>query len=781
VKFLLPAAACLAMGITFAARTPFAGGAPAPAEPPLSEAPATPSAGADAAGGVVVRFKPGVNARAADALIAASGARTKRQYARSGLRTLEVAPTAVPHVLADLRASPLVAEANFSRTVRAFEVPDDTYYSFQWHLHDTTGGMHAQAAWDLAPARGAGVTVAVIDTGVAYENYTGPGGLGTQTFVRAPDLATTAFVAPWDFANNDGHANDDNGHGTHVAGTITQDTGNSYGVAGVARNASIMPVKVLTYDGTGQDADLVEAIHYAVDNDADIINMSLGFSDTGTPDGGGNVCTEIVGLNAALDYAQAAGVVVVAAAGNTGGIVTCPAAYPSVIAVGATRFDGTAPAYSNRGPALDVAAPGGDTSVDQNGDGWSDGVLQETYCDNWFVMLLSGQYDQFCDVFYQGTSMATPHVAGTAALLLGENASLTPSQVRAFLESTARDRGAPGRDDVYGWGVIDAEAAMVALGPAPTVTPGGPTRTPTPTRTASATPTATATATSSPTATATSTPTASPTPLPSVHIGDLDPWTVGSGPWNAGAVVRVHTAAEAPVQGALVAFSYSGGASGQTSCVTDAAGSCSVLAGQAPASAPSVTFVVTNVTAGGYAYNATANHDPDGDSNGTTIVVLNPAPPASPTSTPTAGPSATPTNTPTLAPSATPTPTRTPSPTPTATPVPGPMHAGDLDGNAVGSGPWNARAVVTVHTASEQPVAGVLVAFKYSGAVKGETSCVTNSQGVCDVLSKQVKNGGTSVTFTIQNMTRSGFTYVASANHDPDGDSNGSTIVVNKP
>jgi hypothetical protein len=218
--------------------------------------------------------------------------------------------------------------------------------------------------------------------------------------------------------------------------------------------------------------------------------------------------------------------------------------------------------------------------------------------------------------------------------------------------------------------------------------------------------------------------------------------------------------------------------------VTDAAGLCSVLGNQAPASAPSVTFVVTNVTRSGYAYTSAANHDPDGDSNGTTIVVLNPAPP---TSTPTAGPSATPTNTPTTGPSLTPTPTWTPTPTrtptstPTATPVPGPMHSGDLDGNPVGSGPWNARVVVTVHTASHAPLSGVFVAFKYSGAVKGETGCVTNSAGVCYVLSKQVKNGGASVTFQIFNMTRGGFTYVPSANHDPDGDSNGTTIVVNAP
>src|SRR4029077_14247160 len=112
---------------------------------------------------------------------------------------------------------------------------------------------------------------------------------------------------------------------------------------------------------------------------ARVINMSLGFTGTGTPDVNGNYCTEVVGLKAALDYAQSNGVVVVAAAGNDGSpdTVNCPAAYPSVIAVGATRFDGNSPSYSNHGAPLDVSAPGGDPNVDQNGDGFSDGVLQE--------------------------------------------------------------------------------------------------------------------------------------------------------------------------------------------------------------------------------------------------------------------------------------------------------------------------------------------------------------------------------------------------------------------
>ena len=761
MRYLLPAAFSLAIFAAITAGTPFGGDAATRQEPPLIEAPSIPGAGSDTfANELVVRFKPGVPRQVASALIAAYGGRIEKEHGRSKLRVVEVpADIDVASAVATLRRSPFVAEANVSYRVRALETPNDTNYSFQWHLQNTNGGLRAEAAWDGATNRGTGVVVAIIDTGVAYENFTGPGGLGTQIFEQAPDLAATTFVAPWDIANNDAHPNDDNGHGTHVAGTIAQNTNNGYGVAGVAGNASIMPIKVLTYDGSGQDADLMEAIYYAVDNGADVINMSLGVTGAGAPDGSGNVCTEIVGLAAALDYAESHGVAVVAAAGNDGGIVTCPAAYPSVIAVGATRFDGNVTAYSNRGATLDVTAPGGDTNVDQNGDGWSDGVVQETFCDDYFILLLIGRYDEFCNVFYQGTSMASPHVAGTVALLLGENGAVTPAQIRTLLTSTARDRGAPGYDNIYGWGAVDAAAAVGALGGIPTTptqTPGGDTATPTPTRTATFTATPTATRTP------TNTPTSTPTPLPAIHVGDLDGTVTGTSNWRGRVDVRVHNAAHGNVQGALVAFSYSGAVSGQTSCVTGNNGRCEVLSNLQPASATALTFAVTNVSKSGFSYGASANHDPDADSNGTTITItrgVTGTPPPTGTSTPS------------------PTPTRTSTPTP----APGPMHSGDLDGSALGTGDWNAQAFVSVHSASHAAVSGVLVAFSYAGGSSGQTSCVTDGAGRCNVLAGLAPASAPSVTFTITNMSKSGSTYVPSSNHDPDGDSNGTTIVVTKP
>ena len=432
--------------------------------PPIADRGIATAHALSAPGQISVRFKPGVSDAAINNLHARHGARLIEKQPLSGVQRLALPPGAsLDQVLAAYRKSPLVAEANVTHTAQLFDYPNDTNYPYQWHLHSTGGGVWADVAWDLAPNRGAGVVVAVIDTGVAYEDYNGSLNGSPQTFKKAPDLATTTFVAPWDFNNNDAHPNDDHGHGSHVTGTITQDTNNAYGVAGVAYNSTIMPLKVLDNTGNGFDNDIVEAIYYAVNNGADVINMSVGFPGTGAPDANGVVCAEITGLNAALDYAYNNGVVLDAAAGNDGGVVSCPAAHPKVISVGATRFDAQVTFYSNNGSELDIAAPGGDPYVDQSGDGYGDGVLQETFCYGASILLLLNGYGSFCDVYESGTSMASPHVAGTAALLLGENPSLTPDQIRSYLQSSARDGGPPGWDANYGWGVLDAAGALAAL------------------------------------------------------------------------------------------------------------------------------------------------------------------------------------------------------------------------------------------------------------------------------------------------------------------------------
>ena len=324
------------------------------------------------------------------------------------------------------------AEPDF--LVRAAFVPDDRHYAFQWNLDNTaTGGINIEAAWDIQQGD-PNIIVAILDTGVAYEDY--------EDFNQAPDLADTVFVPGYDFINDDTHPNDDQGHGTHVCGTIAQSTNNGIGVAGVAFGCSIMPVKVLDANGIGDHFALAQGIYFAIERGATIINMSLGGLDDSRT------------LRAAVEEAYRQGVTFVCAAGNDfedGSPIAYPAAYDEFcIAVGAVRYDMSRAPYSNVGAYVDVVAPGGDLRVDQNDDGYVDGILQQTFV---------GEPDDFAYWFFQGTSMATPHVAGLAALLASRGIT-DPDEIRLAIEATAVDMGVSGWDQEYGWGGIDAAAAV---------------------------------------------------------------------------------------------------------------------------------------------------------------------------------------------------------------------------------------------------------------------------------------------------------------------------------
>lgn len=305
--------------------------------------------------------------------------------------------------------------------------PNDPQYKYQWHLRQI--GM--PEAWKLAD--GNGVIVAVLDTGVAYEKY--------GRFHQVEDLSGVTFVKPYDFVGNTTHANDDHGHGTHVTGTIAQVTNNGIGVAGVARNVRIMPLKVLSGNGSGSVGGIADAIRYAADNGAKVINMSLG----------GAFPSKV--LKKAVAYAHAKGVTVVCAAGNESrGRVGYPAAYPGAIAVSATQYDEAITFYSNYGKDIDIAAPGGNTRVDQNGDGMPDGVLQNTIAIG--DPTTSGYYG------YMGTSMASPHVAGVAALVVGEGVT-DPDRVEKILKDSARKPHKQAySSERYGAGIVDAPAAV---------------------------------------------------------------------------------------------------------------------------------------------------------------------------------------------------------------------------------------------------------------------------------------------------------------------------------
>ena len=311
--------------------------------------------------------------------------------------------------------------------------PNDPMYPLQWHFE----AIHVPEAW--MHTRGRGATVAVIDTGVAYKDYEWKG-------VRAkavPDLTGVEFVAGETFiANAMPEGLDDHAHGTHVAGTISQATDNGIGVAGVAHQASIMPLKVLSGDGRGSVAGIANAIRYAADHDADVINMSLG----------GPLPSRVMAK--AVEYANKKGVTVVCAAGNEKrSKVSYPAAYEGSVAVAATDWEGKRTFYSNWGKKLDVSAPGGDTRSDKNGDGYPDGVLQNT------IAIQDPSRNDY--LWFQGTSMASPHAAGVAGLIVSQGVT-NPAEVERIMKETAHHPNDKKWDTEYGAGIIDAEEASIA-------------------------------------------------------------------------------------------------------------------------------------------------------------------------------------------------------------------------------------------------------------------------------------------------------------------------------
>ena len=341
-----------------------------------------------------------------------------------------------------LGTAPEVEYAEVNGPVHAFFKPNDLAFEVQWNFRM----IEAERTWDIQKGDPS-VVVAVLDTGIAFEDF-GP-------YRKAPDFGGTVFVQGRDIVNEDDHANDDNFHGTHVASTIAEATDNTVGATGLAFRCALMPVKVLDENGDGSFFEVAEGIDFAARNSSvKIINLSLG--------GDGNSNT----VRAAIDRAVAAGITVVAAAGNDGrGTVSFPAALPNVIAVGAIDGRKQKAPYSNFGTELDLVAPGGDNRRDDTGpngvpDGRPDGILQQTLDPD---SAERGIFDDFGYFFVTGTSQATPHVAALAALLYQQGIT-NPTAIKAAMEQTAEDLGASGRDDTFGNGLIRPSLALKGLG-----------------------------------------------------------------------------------------------------------------------------------------------------------------------------------------------------------------------------------------------------------------------------------------------------------------------------
>lgn len=436
-------------------------------------------------GRVIVKFKSGTGSASRAQAMRGAGAASASRPPYANFQVLSVPATADPEAVAsELRRDANVEYAQAAYTVEPFFTPNDPLFDRQWNLAAALG---MEQAWDINRGSSDEVIVAVLDTGVAYkdaivelvgqpfidENGVSFPALGPVVvpFGAAPDLGgPDRFVAPRDFIWNDDEPLDLDGHGTHVAGTIGQLTDNDVGVAGVAFNVRIMPVKVIsgTWDtvfdapNIGTDALIAAGIRYAVENGARVLNMSIGRNGPPAPV-----------VEDALRDAVSDGAFVAIAAGNEfeEGNPDSPFAeiasrIDGAMAVSAVDRDLNRATYSAVKPYVEIAAPGGDFEE----GGVRGMILQQTYdpVRALFFPFPPSEYgaprfDIFVYLYSEGTSMATAHVSGLAALLMQQGIT-SPAAIEAAITRFATDRGSEGRDDEYGYGLINPRATLRGLG-----------------------------------------------------------------------------------------------------------------------------------------------------------------------------------------------------------------------------------------------------------------------------------------------------------------------------
>jgi serine protease len=438
------------------------------------------------AGSVVVKFRDGTGGQAIQsAMRDVDGSRMERlSYANFDI--LDIPAEADPEtVSAALRLRDDVEYAQPRYLNTPMLRPNDPFFDRQWNFP----AIDMERAWDIQPAAGDQITIAVLDTGVAFRTSTirynsrfpfqltpggvlyPPLGIVTVPYAVAPELGDAKFVSPRDFIWDDALPFDLDGHGTHVSGTLGQLTNNGVGVAGFAYNVRIMPVKVLdeTWDyifdspNIGTDDTLARGIRYAVDNGAQVINMSLGRT------GGGPARV----VEDAIRYAVSRGTFVAVAGGNSGdtGNAASRTAEPApsidgMVAVGAVGRALDRAFYSTTNAYIELVAPGGD----QRRDGTAGGILQQTLDQDLVHTYEQGplrttppRADVFTYSFFQGTSMSTPHVAAFAAMLMQQGIR-SPAAIETVMKQTARDLGTPGTDTSYGAGLIQPRTALRGLG-----------------------------------------------------------------------------------------------------------------------------------------------------------------------------------------------------------------------------------------------------------------------------------------------------------------------------